>query len=86
MKPKRILRKISEKWYVDEYGGYYLHLGSGSFQYYGKPKKESEIIKKIENGELAFESTPISIIDGKKIYHVYNPNVQPRPHFDIVVE
>jgi hypothetical protein len=80
------LKKISEKWYIDEKGDYHLYLSGGTFLFYGKPQKESDIIKKIENGELALESTSISIVDGKKIYHVFNPNVYPRPHFDILVE
>jgi hypothetical protein len=81
------LRKVSEQWYVDENGDYYYKLSDGaSFLYYGRPKKESEVVKLIEEGKIALEATPVSIMDGKKIYHVYNPNVCPTPHFDILVE
>lgn len=79
------MKQISEKWYIDDEGNYYLDIGHG-FQFYGKPWKENEVIRKIESGELALEPTPISIIDNQKIYHVYNPNVLPIPHFSILVE
>jgi hypothetical protein len=79
------MKQVSERWFVDENGYYYLRTDTG-YIFYGTPQKESEVIKKIENGKLALEVHPISVIDGKKIYHVYNPNVLPIPHFDILVE
>jgi len=80
------LKRMSEKWYVDGKGNYHLDLGYGTFAFYGKPVKESEVVKKILDGKLAFSGTGISIVDGKKIYHVCNPNTTPIPHFSILVE
>jgi hypothetical protein len=78
------MKEISKNWFIDENGNYYYYLGAGSFKFYGKPEEESNVIRKILNGEISTEATPFTIKDGKKIYHVYNK--KNGAHFDILVK
>ncbi len=79
------MRPVRGRWFIDDMGWYWLRCDDGSYRFFGHPHDEDEVLRKVREGKLAFEATPVTEIDGFKIYHVYTTDSLPIAHFDLLV-
>ena len=77
------MKQVSERWFVDDNGFYWLRCSDGSYRLFGPPRDEEDVLREVREGRLGLKY--VTEVDGFKIYHAYTKDSLPIAHIDILV-